>query len=72
MFAAQDFATKSLEVTAGDTFQKIAQRCKITVQQLKEANPQIQNPNTIKAGENISVPFTADCCKSPQITWTSE
>lgn len=43
-------------VQAGDTLYKIANRYGITLQHLREANPQIVNPNLIFVGQEICIP----------------
>jgi LysM repeat protein len=43
-------------VKPGDTLSKIATRSGVTVAQLLQANPQIQDPNKIKIGDVINLP----------------
>jgi murein DD-endopeptidase MepM/ murein hydrolase activator NlpD len=46
-------------VMAGDTLSKIATRNGLTLAQLLQANPQIKDPNKIKVGDVINLPYTA-------------
>lgn len=48
--------TERYIVQPGDTMIKIAQRFRITLEALIEANPQIENPNLITPGDVICVP----------------
>lgn len=43
-------------VKSGDTLSKIAAAYKVSVDQILEANPEITNPNKIKAGDRITIP----------------
>jgi len=55
-------------VVSGDTITKIARRFGITNAQLLAANPQIKNPNNIKAGDKLTIPSPAP---SDEITGAS-
>lgn len=43
-------------VKRGDTLTRIAQRAKLTLDQLLAANPEIKDPNKIKIGQRIRIP----------------
>jgi LysM repeat protein len=43
-------------VQAGDTMARIAQRHNVTLRDLLNANPQIQNPERIAVGDRITIP----------------
>jgi LysM repeat protein len=43
-------------VRAGDTFQIIAQRCGVSEAELREANPQINDPNQLFPGQVLIIP----------------
>jgi nucleoid-associated protein YgaU len=43
-------------VKKGDTMSKIASRFDLTVEQLLAANPQIENPNKISIGDEVTIP----------------
>lgn len=44
------------KVQRGDTLSQIAQRNFVTVEEIMEANPNITDPNRIRAGQNITIP----------------
>jgi hypothetical protein len=44
-------------VAAGDTLSRIATRFGLTLDQLRDANPQITDPNKIKVGDEIIIPL---------------
>jgi murein DD-endopeptidase MepM/ murein hydrolase activator NlpD len=46
-------------VRAGDTLSKIAMRNGVTLAQLLQANPQVKDPNKIRAGDVLNVPNEA-------------
>jgi LysM repeat protein len=46
-------------VTDGDNLSNLAQRMRVTLVELLDANPQIQNPNVIYRGEAINIPGNA-------------
>lgn len=50
---------KTYKVEKGDTMWKIAQKFEIGMNELIAANPQIQNPANINAGDKIYIPETA-------------
>lgn len=52
-------AAKTYKVEKGDTMWKIAQKFEIGMNELIAANPQIQNPANINAGDKIYIPETA-------------
>jgi LysM repeat protein len=43
-------------VVKNDNVSKIAKKFGVTIEQLLAANPQIKNPNSIKAGDEITIP----------------
>ncbi len=43
-------------VKKGDTLWAIAQRHKITLKALQDANPQLKDPNVLKIGEKLTIP----------------
>ena len=43
-------------VKKGDTLWAIAQRYKITLKALQDANPQLKDPNVLKIGEKLTIP----------------
>ncbi len=43
-------------VKKGDTLWAIAQRYKITLKALQDANPQLKDPNVLKIGEKLVIP----------------
>ncbi len=43
-------------VKSGDTLSKIARSFGLTIEQLREANPAITDPNKIKVGDEIIIP----------------
>lgn len=50
------FAANDYTVVSGDSLWKIAVKTQTGVQELIEANPQLQNPNLIYPGQKINVP----------------
>lgn len=44
-------------VKTGDTFTKIATKYKLQAWELRQANPQITNPNLLKVGTVLNIPF---------------
>lgn len=51
---------QSVTIEAGDTLQRIADRCETSVAALVEANPQISDPNLISAGSTLVIPASED------------
>ncbi len=51
-----DLATKSYKVKSGDSVGYIAQRFKVTVNEIKELNPTIKNIAKIREGQTIKLP----------------
>ena len=49
--------TKSHSVKSGDTLSQLAKKNNITLKKLLEANPDIKDPNKIRVGQKIKVPF---------------
>lgn len=47
------------EVVAGQTMSEIAEEAGITLQELIDANPQIENPDYIEIGQKINIPASA-------------
>lgn len=47
---------KGYRVASGDTLSRIAVRHGLTLSALKEANPQIQNPDLIRVGQMVNIP----------------
>ena len=43
-------------MVSGDTFTKIANKFDVTVEELKDANPDIKDINKIKVGDEITIP----------------
>jgi len=52
---AQTQCGHTYTIRPGDTLHEIAQQCRMQVAQLLEANPQIENPNSISAGARIGL-----------------
>jgi flagellum-specific peptidoglycan hydrolase FlgJ len=50
----------SYQVRPGDCLSTIAQRHNLSLSALVRANPQLQNPNLIRAGQLLNVPGTTD------------
>lgn len=44
-------------IKSGDTLSEIAEKNGITIQELKNANPGLDNPNNIKVGQSIAIPL---------------
>lgn len=53
---AQSSCGTSVVVGFGDTLNRIAQRCGVTISGLLRANPQITNPNIIERGARLRLP----------------
>lgn len=53
---AQSSCGTSVTVGFGDTLNRIAQRCGVTISGLLRANPQITNPNIIERGSRLRLP----------------
>jgi len=51
--------TQVYVVAKGDTMSKIAKRFGLTIAQVVAANPQIKDPNTIKIGDQVTIPAPA-------------
>jgi LysM repeat protein len=49
--------TKSHSVKSGDTLSQLAKKNNITLKKLLEANPNIKDPNKIRVGQKIKIPF---------------
>jgi LysM repeat protein len=49
--------TKSYSVKSGDTLSQLAKKNNITLKKLLEANPNIKDPNKIRVGQKIKIPF---------------
>jgi morphogenetic protein associated with SpoVID len=47
---------KIYTVKSGDTLARIAKKFKVTVQDILDANPDIENPDDIKVGDKIVIP----------------
>lgn len=58
--AAGDAATSAYTVQPGDTLSEIAAKTGQSVDELLQANPQLSDPNRIRAGEAVNVPGGAD------------
>ncbi len=43
-------------IKKGDTLYAIAQRYKVTLKALEDANPQLKDPNVLKIGDKINIP----------------
>lgn len=54
--AAQSTCGTSVTVGFGDTLNRIANRCGVTISGLLRANPQITNPNIIERGARLRLP----------------
>jgi LysM repeat protein len=50
---AQGACGSAVSVRAGDTLNRIAARCGVSLAQILRANPQISNPNVIRVGQTI-------------------
>ncbi|CAH0768956.1 unnamed protein product [Bemisia tabaci] len=50
------YAATTYTIVSGDTLWKIAQRNKVTLNTIVDANPQINNPNAIYPGQKITIP----------------
>lgn len=57
----------SVTVRPGDSMWAIAQRANISLQSLIEANPQVQNPNLIFAGQELNLPGSRDDFEPPPV-----
>jgi len=53
---SQDEKEKTIEIPQGATLSGIAQQQGLSLQQLLAANPQITDPNVIRAGEQLRIP----------------
>ena len=49
--------TKSHSVKSGDTLSQLAKKNNITLKKLLKANPNIKDPNKIRVGQKIKIPF---------------
>ena len=49
--------TKSYSVKSGDTLSQLAKKNNITLKKLLKANPNIKDPNKIRVGQKIKIPF---------------
>ncbi|MED3661990.1 SafA/ExsA family spore coat assembly protein [Ureibacillus sp. FSL K6-8385] len=56
LLPATVFAAETYTVVKGDTLWKIAVKTQTGVQELINANPQLQNPNLIYPGQKINIP----------------
>ncbi|GGJ52209.1 M23 family metallopeptidase [Deinococcus roseus] len=50
------FASTSYTVKAGDTLSRIAQRQGINIDAIRDLNPSLKNPNSLKVGQKIVLP----------------
>jgi LysM repeat protein len=55
---AQDPCGEMVTVESGDTLARIAERCDTTVDEILEANPDIDNPNLISVGQTLTMPLS--------------
>lgn len=64
--AAQRPCGEIYTVVAGDTLTRIADRCDTTVQAIIEVNPDIDDPNAIRVGQQLTMPVPAPPTGVPQ------
>lgn len=66
-----DPTTTDYKIKKGDNLTKIAKANNTTVQALMEANPNIKNPNLIRAGETLKIP-TSSPAADPTVNNTNK
>jgi LysM repeat protein len=64
---AQSACGSSVSVRAGDTLNRIAARCGVSLAQILRANPQISNPNVIYIGQTIRLTGAAAAPGRPSV-----
>ena len=62
---AQQACPQTYEVVSGDTLGEIAKECQVPFARLLVANPQIENPNRIFVGQEVTIPQAPDPERNP-------